>query len=358
MLAGGTFIDSTLFTSSALAVTANANPLEASQSSTTSLTLNPNSFANDGTATTVTARVTTTVGSTGVQTTTSTVTENGTGFVFLTVNETSSFTISQRAMPLGFSGLAANGTGRAFTILRISATDSLTRTFNNTSSSTKTLVAFGSNAAPATTATQQANATLDTVLRWQISLNSTTGQLTALIDDISSSPEAATFLGTRTGGPAAVQLTNNISNLVVGGTAFGSNGDIVIPVGNDARTGGVSPTGGVSFSVSVGGGIAATTTANIATGAFVASPVSSTGSVLTVSSTLNQSSVGVNDGIVDHDPAEDIMIASLATELTPTLSHSLQGISLSGAAIFGGGFGGVLYLPEFDATARWIMFLR
>jgi hypothetical protein len=352
-LSGGSTLDPTLFT--AAGVTLSSNPLALGANvQPTDVVLGGS--PNDGTASNVTVTVTNTLNADKSQTVTVLVNEGGTGFQFLRVDETTHFTITQRALPLGFSGLAADGTGLAFTLLRIAVADTASRTLANTSTSGgATFVNFGGNAAAAASATRTISGYEEFVLRWVISRNNN-GTLTALIDDVSDLT-AISLLSRRTGGPGATGVTQSITNLVVGGTLFGSTGDIVVPVGNDVRTGGVSPSAAITFTVTTGGGVTATGTSTVVGGGVTPSGVSTTTTVLNYNGTLNQPVSDVNDGTIEHDAGDDVQVGTATQEFQPDLSHSVDS-AFRGLSLFSGDLATFLYFPEAAAQATPIYFLR
>ncbi len=330
-----------------------ANPL-ANPAQSTNNQIAITGGANDGTVQNVNVTVNVVPGSDGSSVGSASVTEVGTNFAFLTVTQTiNAPQLSVRVPTGGLSGLATNGTGNAFIIVRAQYTATLTRTFNNTSTSAQTLVTFGTAPAVANgTVTQNSSGFEDFIVHYVITTG--TSGLTARIQNIADGSGQGT--ATRQGGPATSPLNQNYSTLTVGGLSLPANNDAIIAIGSDTS---VNPSTGataaVTLNFSLSGGIAtvATSSTNVQDN-ILPQIVNSSQSTITYNGALSGLQ-NVADGVVQIDQT----VRADSSQIEDRLNGATFGSTLDqGQLGFAGDLGQILYLPNAVSVERAIYLIR
>jgi hypothetical protein len=344
MRSGATTLDATI-TSGTL-----GNPLVAPTSSTSTATVGGS--LNDGTVTNVTVSsivsFNTTTGSYNQATT---VSETSSNFQFLSESlNISAPNFSIRPAPSAAANLtSATGTGQYFAILTIGQTETGSRLFTNTSStSMATLVNFGTiTPLPVANLTGTFTKSQDYLLGYQI-----TGVKPALTATLVTIVKGSgTTISTRNGGPQVSQLGFNFTNVSFAGVGANTNGDVGVGIANDFPAG-ISPNAAVNVQGNLTGGFGVAvvqTTVTVVSGPLLNGQAPSTSTTINVTTSF-AGLLFLNNGQLDTE--QPIFVQGAQTE--DPLNNQAFRHSLDSALTNVGGLKTALYGTE--QTSRVVAF--
>lgn len=282
---------------------------------------------------------------------TTTVTNDATGFAFLTHDVVfDKPSISARVPPLGLAGLAADGTGQAFVIVRLVQTGTVTRDFANVDPGTgDTLVDFGVAPVPDARATAQFVVAEDLLVEYAIA-SGPNGHEAKIVDVRSGSGRSRLA---RAGGPAVTDVEHRVASLLVGGLDYDRDGgDVVIAVGPDAdRARNVAVDASIALDVTIAGGVAGGTRETDLRDNITNEIDDSTLDAIAYTGALALPGDGeLANGTIDE--SRRVRLETRTEETVPALAHSLDGEL--GAA---GDLSEALYLPSrAERTTRFYLF--